>query len=207
MAGKVTDFSAITSPANDDVFYIVQVSDNTDKKITVANAGAAFGATPSGAIMPFAMSSAPTGWLACDGSAVSRATYSALFSAISTTWGVGDGSTTFNLPDLRGAFVRGAGSHGTETMADSNAYAGPAVGSYENDQMQGHWHRIFRDDNAGSFQNTAGGSASFRDYQTKSLDMKGSRAADIVTDGTNGTPRTGDETRPFAAGVYYCIKT
>jgi microcystin-dependent protein len=209
MAGKVTDFSAITTPSNDDVFYIVQVSDNTDKKITVANAGAAFGATPSGAIMPFAMSSAPTGWLACDGSAVSRTTYSALFSAISTTWGVGDGSTTFNLPDLRGAFVRGAGSHGSETMADSNAYAGPAVGSYEDDQMQqitgkvqttvsglGQVGAFGTEANAGA-NGLASTSSSLSNYLT--FDSADSTA--------QGGARTGDETRPFAAGVYYCIKT
>jgi len=49
----------------------------------------------------------PTGWLECSGSAVSRTTYANLFAAIGTTWGVGDGSTTFNLPDLRGEFPRG----------------------------------------------------------------------------------------------------
>lgn len=52
------------------------------------------------------------GWLACNGSAVSRATYSALFGAIGTTWGIGDGATTFNLPDLRGkALIGVSGSH------------------------------------------------------------------------------------------------
>jgi microcystin-dependent protein len=56
---------------------------------------------PSGLIAAWAASASPPGWLVCDGSAVSRATYSALFAAIGTTWGSGDGSTTFNLPDLR----------------------------------------------------------------------------------------------------------
>lgn len=51
----------------------------------------------------------PAGTLYCDGSAVSRTTYAELFSAIGTTYGAGDGSTTFNLPDLRGQFVRGTG--------------------------------------------------------------------------------------------------
>lgn len=57
---------------------------------------------PSGALMPFAGSAAPTGWLLCAGQAVSRSTYADLFAAIGTTYGTGDGSTTFNLPDLRG---------------------------------------------------------------------------------------------------------
>lgn len=55
----------------------------------------------------FAMTSAPAGWLKANGAAVSRETYAALFAAIGTSFGVGDGSTTFNLPDLRGGFLRG----------------------------------------------------------------------------------------------------
>jgi microcystin-dependent protein len=57
----------------------------------------------------FAGSSAPTGWLVCDGSAISRATYSALFAVIGTTYGAGNGSTTFNIPDLRGRAAIGTG--------------------------------------------------------------------------------------------------
>ena len=67
---------------------------------------------PSGALMPYAGSSAPTGFLLCDGSAVSRSTYATLFSAISTVYGSGDGSSTFNLPDLRGRVVAGFDSMG-----------------------------------------------------------------------------------------------
>lgn len=57
---------------------------------------------PTGTVLATARSTAPTGFLLCDGSAVSRSTYSGLFSAIGTTYGSGDGSTTFNVPDLRG---------------------------------------------------------------------------------------------------------
>lgn len=55
----------------------------------------------TGLVLPFAAAAAPTGWLLCDGSAVSRTTYAALFASISTTYGVGDGSTTFNVPNLK----------------------------------------------------------------------------------------------------------
>lgn len=65
---------------------------------------------PVGSATLFFGASAPTGWLFCDGSAVSRTTYSALFTAIGTTYGVGNGSTTFNLPDLRGRLPMGAGT-------------------------------------------------------------------------------------------------
>jgi phage-related tail fiber protein len=60
----------------------------------------------AGTVYYFAMSSPPSGWLKANGSAISRSTYSSLFSSIGTTWGSGDGSTTFNLPDLRGDFNR-----------------------------------------------------------------------------------------------------
>ena len=80
--------------------------------------------TPAGSIMAFAASSAPTGWLICDGSAVSRTTYAALFAVVGTTWGVGDGSTTFNVPDLRGQFLRGFDSRATSTSNDTTQISG-----------------------------------------------------------------------------------
>lgn len=61
----------------------------------------------TGEIRQFAFSSVPTGFLVCDGTAVSRATYADLFTAIGITFGAGNGTTTFNLPDLRGQFLRG----------------------------------------------------------------------------------------------------
>ena len=65
--------------------------------------------TPVGMIVGFAGSTAPTGWLLCQGQAVSRTTYAKLFSVIGTTFGSGDGSTTFNLPDARGRVLVGVG--------------------------------------------------------------------------------------------------
>ncbi|MGR3484072.1 MAG: phage tail protein, partial [Paracoccaceae bacterium] len=60
-----------------------------------------------GQVAHFAQAAPPDGWLVCDGAAVSRAAYAALYAAIGTTYGAGDGSTTFDLPDLRGEFLRG----------------------------------------------------------------------------------------------------
>ena len=62
---------------------------------------------PAGMISLFGNSTAPTGWLQCNGAAVSRTTYSDLFAAIGTVYGSGDGSTTFNVPEMRGEFLRG----------------------------------------------------------------------------------------------------
>ena len=72
---------------------------------------------PAGSISMYAGSTAPTGYLLCDGSAVSRTTYADLFTAIGTTYGVGDGSTTFNVPNVNGnegmntTDTGGGGSH------------------------------------------------------------------------------------------------
>lgn len=67
---------------------------------------------PAASMMVFAGASAPSGWLLCFGQAISRTTYAALFSAVSTTYGIGDGTTTFNLPDMRGRVAAGADNMG-----------------------------------------------------------------------------------------------
>lgn len=80
---------------------------------------------PTGMVTPFAGSSAPTGWLLCDGSAVSRTTYAALFAVVASAYGSGDGATTFNTPDMKGMFIRGlmdvANVTGSGSAASSNA--------------------------------------------------------------------------------------
>lgn len=82
-----------------------------DQGLSRSNMGAD-AALPAGIVLPYAGSAAPSGWLLCDGSAVSRATYATLFSAISTVYGSGDGSTTFNVPDLRGRVPGGKDNMG-----------------------------------------------------------------------------------------------
>lgn len=66
-----------------------------------------FSYVPAGTVLPFAGDTAPSGWAICNGDPVSRTDYAELFTAIGELWGVGDGSTTFNLPDMRGQFLRG----------------------------------------------------------------------------------------------------
>jgi microcystin-dependent protein len=76
-------------------------SDGTDVVWGAAGGGGG-AALPAGIVVAYAAAAAPTGWLLCDGSAVGRSTYAALFAAIGTTYGAGDGTTTFNLPNLKG---------------------------------------------------------------------------------------------------------
>ena len=75
------------------------------------------GAVPAGFIGEWGGNTIPAGWLLCDGSAVSRTTYAKLFSAIGTTWGAGNGSTTFNLPNSVGRFAEGASTSGSYKSA------------------------------------------------------------------------------------------
>lgn len=85
--------------------------------ITITAAGSTM---PPGAITEYGGSSAPADWLLCDGTAVSRTTYSALFAIIGTDHGVGDGSTTFNLPDFRGRMPVGKGSNAAVNVLGEN---------------------------------------------------------------------------------------
>lgn len=100
---------------------------------TASTDGASFGQLtafmPTGAVLPFAASAAPSAaWLLCDGSAVSRTTQAALFAVIATTYGVGDGTTTFNLPDMRGRMPAGyAASGGNADVATLGLNDGVAV--------------------------------------------------------------------------------
>jgi microcystin-dependent protein len=86
---------------------VATTGDYTDLTNTPSNG------VPVGALLPYGGSSAPSNWLICDGSAVSRVTNATLFSVIGTAYGMGDGSTTFNLPDLRQRFPLGLASSGT----------------------------------------------------------------------------------------------
>ncbi len=74
---------------------------------------------PTGTILPFGGTSAPSGWLSCDGTAISRTTYSGLFAVLGTTWGVGNGTTTFNLPNLPRHTLVGVGGSGTATLSNT----------------------------------------------------------------------------------------
>ena len=93
------------------------------------------GMVPSGAVLYFAGRTAPAGWLKANGAAVSRTAYAALFAAIGTTYGAGDGRSTFNLPDLRGEFLRGwDDGRGVDTPRP--------IGSAQAHALQSHQHGL-----------------------------------------------------------------
>jgi len=169
---------------------------NTTQLATTAFVLAALSGVPTqlpGEVAFFARSTAPTGFLKANGAAVSRTTYATLFAAIGATFGVGDGSTTFNLPDLRGEFLRGwDDSRGVDVSR--------VFGSAQADAMQGHRHSPLSGTGFVEYGSGGGGSPGSTNGPADAT------TGNPVTDTVNGTPRTGSETRPRNVALLACIK-
>nr|DAY28237.1 MAG TPA: tail collar fiber protein [Caudoviricetes sp.] len=166
-------------------------------------------AAPSGQIAFFAGSSAPAGWLKANGAAVSRALYAALFAAIGTTYGAGDGSTTFNLPDLRGEFMRGwDDGRGIDRGRAFGSAQGDAIRNITGEAKFGYDGDTVYDHNA-----AASTSAIYypnRKVQDTVNNMSlFSNAANnwrpLVFDASRAVP-TADENRPRNIALLACIK-
>lgn len=104
---------------------------------------------PTGLVISYAASAAPTSWLICDGTAVSRTTYASLFNSIGTAHGTGDGSTTFNLPDYRGRFLRGLTADtsrdpdlASRTVMNTGGASAGNIGSIQADEYKSHTHTL-----------------------------------------------------------------
>ncbi len=95
---------------------------------------------PAAQMLLYGGSSAPTGWLLCNGAAVSRATYATLFAEIGTTFGVGDGSTTFNVPDMRGRIPIGAGTGTGLSARTLGQQVGAETHQLTESEMAAHTH-------------------------------------------------------------------
>lgn len=138
------------------------------------------GGSDVGLVAWFGANAAPTGWLKCNGAAISRTTYAALFTAIGTTFGAGDGSTTFNVPDLRGEFIRGwDDSRGVDS--------GRVFGSAQADDFKAHTHQVKYD----PARLNGGG---------------GGPAVDWGSSLSTTTSTGGAETRPRNIALLACIK-
>ena len=144
---------------------------------------------PAGAVLHFAMAAAPAGWLVCNGAAVSRVTYAALFAAIGTLYGAGDGATTFELPDLRGEFIRGAdGGRGVD--------AGRVLGSGQGGALQEHVHSVVHVIGWSSSEPVTAG-----DNYPQYISVAGLEG--LANSGAAG----GAETRPRNVALLPCIST
>lgn len=186
----------------------LEVANTAFVKAAIAAAGAGASGAPSGTVVFHAANSPPTGYLKANGALVSRTTYASLFAAISTTFGAGDGSTTFALPDLRGRFIRSWVDSGTIDV-------GRAFGSLQDDELKGHGHA------ASASAATVTGSATFNSRGDNSGGMAnvalhsnysatGSVTATLTTNPHTHTitvaATTGVETRPANIALLACIK-
>lgn len=185
----ISDLSTASTVNNTDV---LPISNGTQTlKATVSQLRGSPGAI-TGSVILWPLNTAPTGYLICDGSEISRTTYSELFAVLGTAYGVGNGSTTFNLPDYRGQFLRGW-SNGSTTDPDrasrtnrGDGTAGDNVGTKQTDQFRSHTHPV-----PGGF----GGGATV---------ARGEIGLQYFF---NTYPTGGNETRPTNVYINYCIKT
>lgn len=147
----------------------------------LADAAQAAARVPAGVLASHAADTPPTGWLECNGAAVSRDAYADLYAVLGDTWGAGDGSTTFNLPDLRGEFLRGWDN-------GAGIDAGRVFASAQTDAFKSHTHGGVPLSGADSDRGTSS--------STFSIDATGNTAS-----------VGGPETRPRNIAVMFIIKT
>lgn len=164
---------------------------------------------PAGTVLTFAGANAPAGYLLCNGSTVSRSTYAALFAAIGTAHGSGDGATTFHLPDYRGRFLRGRDAAATRdpdrasrTASNAGGATGDNVGS-----VQAQSYKALSIDN-----NTAGntgytyGSATVPSGSWTSFHETSRGGSDGIYHNAVRFTHSTAESRPQNANVNYIIK-
>jgi microcystin-dependent protein len=174
-------------------------------------------AMPVGFVAAWPLASVPTGWLECDGSAISRSTYSALFAVYGTTYGPGDGSTTFNLPNYKDYFLRGFDPSGTDAASRTDrgdGTTGASVGTKQAGDYLAHTHTGTTSSN-GAHTHTGGittpksrgtgGVDNIWGATTASDENTGSNGAHTHTFTTAASPTSGgNETRPKNITVKWC---
>ena len=179
-------------------------SPGTSGNVLTSNGSAWVSSTPTyvptGGMMMWGTASAPTGYLLCNGAAVSRTTYSALFAVIGTAFGAGDGSTTFTLPDFRDRFPVGAGT----------TYSANSTGGSKDAIVVSHTHTAT---DSGHTHNVTGNIAGVADLGTASggnvysptvaATTTGNANITVASTGSSGT----NANLPPYLGVYFIIKT
>jgi microcystin-dependent protein len=202
-AGVIVKF-AVTD--ENDVPQAQYSFDNEEAMVDPSSADPSVTAVPTGGIVLYGASSAPTGFLLCDGSIVARATYADLFSIIGTTYGAGNGSTTFGLPDLRGRFPLGLAASGTGAVLGEtgglidHVHTGP---SHTHDVVvtRDGWGQTLNSPSTSGRLNTgfAAGTGQFSSSYQPTADL-------TVTSAAGGTGNTGTANPPYQTFTYI-IKT
>lgn len=212
----------------------VTSSEITDEAVTLAKLSAAVqaslvGVNPTGTILAYSSSTAPTGYLYCNGQAVDRTTYAALFALVGESYGQGNNTTTFNVPDLRGRFLRGVDdgtgtdpNAATRTAMATGGNTGDALGSVQASTAAAN--TLTDPTHTHTATSVLGAISSFTSRYPSSVSPYGIGRTSIggldiaTTDGnlaqtnmvaatTGITVSGGAETRPVNANVFYIIKT
>ena len=166
---------------------------------------------PSGAVFCIAVATVPSDYLECNGAAVSRTTYSALFAVVGTAYGAGNGSSTFNVPDLRGEFVRGFDNgKGTDSgrsiataQSDQNKQHNHTASSSSSVTDPGHIHQIAYTNNSGGdgvIEESGTGLSGYEPTESATTGVSVSTTTTVANDG-------GTENRPRNIAMMYVIKT
>jgi len=225
-------FVALKSPASvsSNVTFTLPGADGSNGQMLQTNGSGALSFTtvsgvPSGSVFCMAVATVPSGYLECNGAAVSRTTYSVLFAVIGTAYGTGNGSSTFNLPDLRGEFVRGFDNgKGTDngrsiatSQSASNASHNHSIslsGTTSNKSLTGNVRKISETfagagTVSGVFSKMQNQSAPFTpggpdSSSTGGFSMDASHDHTFSASGTSGNQ--GSESRPRNIAMMYVIK-
>lgn len=164
---------------------------------------------PSGTVTAFAGPTPPSGYLECNGQAISRSTYATLYAAIGNYWGAGDGSTTFNVPDLRGEFLRGLdngrGVDPGRVLGSAQADATAVNGMYAVSSVSDPGHRHSTESGVDDE-----GSLPYRvvtDRAGDTLQIRGQTTIALTGIGVSTVLGGDTETRPYNKAMMYIIKT
>ena len=224
--GKVFSTNEIVTPTNLNALGVptVTLADGEVGTAKIANGAvtqeklnSSVTLVPTGAIMPFAMSTVPTGWLAANGNEYSKTgTYAVLFAVIGATYGEtngsgGTGTTHFRVPDLCGYFVRGSGTNRDGTAAGTfGAQQADAVISHTHSGTTGndspdHTHQNTGPSSNQSQQGQSGGAVPWAGGQTYTTSGANTRHTHSFTTSSQ-SPAGATETRPKNIALLYCIK-
>ena len=212
-----SNFIAIQAPSNvsSDITLTLPSSDGNANDVLQSDGSGNLSfaalpqAVPTGSVHLMATTTAPSGYLKCNGAAVSRTTYADLFAIVGTTWGEGDGSSTFQLPDLRGEFVRGWADNGSvdsgrsfaSSQSDTNKQHNHTATSTVTDPGPNHVYIDQQAHTAGYRPWKAGDNdCGQRNKNTSNAFTGISVSTSIANDG-------GSEARPRNIAMMYVIKT
>lgn len=192
------------STVNGENVIVIDIALDEDNNLQKIEESAVLENADIGFIKPYAGTSIPEGYLYCDGSAISRTAYPELFAAIGTVWGEGDGAETFNIPDLRGIFVRCDGGENNADIgvrqedAIRDITGGFAVRSY----MANNVTQI-TDSPSGAFAQNVYSNPSSTDYTNI---VSGRAKTEQWTFAASNVVPTAAEVRPVNVAMKYCIR-